>query len=50
MPPVTRNSTILLIAVLCVVVGAGGYWIYDRQHRSAVALNVGGHSVTIETR
>lgn len=45
-----RNSTIILVGVLGIVLGVGGYWFYKEQNRSGVELSVGGRSVTIETR
>ena len=33
-----------------VALGAAGYWLYQDQHRSGVQLNVGGRSITLETR
>jgi len=45
-----QNAPYLLIGLLCVALGAAGYWIYDRQHRSAIELNIGGRGVVLETR
>jgi len=44
------NTTTILLAVLCVAAGAAGYWFYQEQNRSGVEVNVGGRSLTIETR
>ena len=45
-----QNAKLLGIAAVCLVLGAGGYWLYQSQNRSGVELNVGGRSITIETR
>ncbi len=45
-----QNAPYLLIGIVCVALGAAGYWIYERQNRSGVELSVGGRSVILETR
>ena len=45
-----RDLTTILIAAACVVIGAGGYWLYQERNRGGVEISVGGRSLTIETR
>ncbi len=46
-----RGSTsYLLAACLVVAIAALGYWIYTDQNRSGVEVNVGGRSLSVETR
>jgi len=45
-----RNITFALVGILGVVLGIGGYWLYRDHDRSGIDLNLGGRSVTIETR
>ena len=46
----TRNTTIILGALAFIAIGAGGYWIYQDQQRNTVGVNIGGRSITLETR
>ncbi|MBU8545284.1 hypothetical protein ACVFYP_20650 [Roseomonas sp. F4] len=46
----SRNLLYPVIGVLLIAVGALGYWAYQEQNRSGVEMNVGGRSLTIETR
>lgn len=50
LPKMSRNLLYPVLGVLLIAVGALGYWAYQEQNRSGVELNVGGRSVTIETR
>jgi hypothetical protein len=45
-----NNTTILAIALVCLVAGAAGYWIYQERHRSGVEVSVGGRTLSVETR
>ncbi len=44
------NRNAIIVGVVCLVLGAGGFWLYQNQTRSGVELSVGGSSVRIETR
>lgn len=44
------NTSIILLALACIAVGAAGFWLYQQQTRSGVELNIGGRSVILETR
>ena len=46
----SRNLLYPVLGVLLIAAGAFGYWAYQEQNRNAVQLNVGGRSITIETR
>jgi len=46
----SRNVLTICLAAACIVIGAGGYWLYQDRHRSGVELSVGGRSITLETR
>jgi len=46
----TRNMTIILGALAFMAIGAGGYWLYQDQQRNTVGVNIGGRSITLETR
>lgn len=46
----TRNMAIIFGGIACIALGAAGYWLYQDQHRSGVQLNIGGRSITLETR
>jgi hypothetical protein len=50
LPKMSRNMLYPVIGVLLIAVGALGYWAYQEQNRSGVEMNVGGRSLTIETR
>ena len=45
-----KNSTIILVGILGIVLGVGGYWLYKDQSRSGIDVNLGGRGITIETR
>lgn len=45
-----RNGIWLIAAALGVAAVAVGYWIYTDQQRSGVEVNVGGRTLSIETR
>ncbi len=46
-----QNAVYLVAALALVAVGAGGYWYYQKQQQqSGVEINVGGRSLTIQTR
>lgn len=45
-----NNAFILTVAIICLVAGAAGYWIYNERNRSGVEVNVGGRSLSVETR
>lgn len=40
----------LAIAVVCLLLGAGGFWLYQDQNRSGIDISVGGRGVTIQQR
>ena len=46
----SRNVLTICIAAACLVIGAGGYWLYQDRQRSTLELSVGGRSITLETR
>lgn len=46
----TKNSTIIVVALVCLALGAGGYWVYQDQQRSGIDVNLGGTGITIQTR
>jgi hypothetical protein len=46
----SRNLLYPVLGVLLIAAGAFGYWAYQEQNRNAVELNVGGRSITVETR
>jgi hypothetical protein len=45
-----QNAMFLFVGAACVALGAVGYWFYQQQNRSGVEVNIGGRSLTIETR
>ena len=45
-----QNTMFLLVGAACIALGAAGYWFYQQQNRSGVEVNIGGRSITIETR
>lgn len=45
-----NNTTLLAAALVCLIVGAAGFWMYQERNRSGIEVNVGGRSLTIETR
>lgn len=45
-----RNLLYPVLGVLLIAVGAVGYWAYQEQNSNAVELNLGGRSITVETR
>ena len=45
--PMNRNTMLVVVGIVCLVIGAGGYWIYQDQNRGGVELSVGGNSVRI---
>jgi len=47
---VKNNSTILIVAIVCLVAGAAGYWLYQERNRSGVEVSVGGRTLSVETR
>lgn len=46
----SRNMTIILGGLACIAIGAGGYWLYQDQQRNTVGVNIGGRTITLETR
>jgi len=40
----------LLLGATCIAIGAFGYWLYLDHNRSGVELNIGGRTLTLETR
>jgi hypothetical protein len=44
------NTTTILLAVALIAIGAAGFWIYQEQTRSGVEVNVGGRTMSLETR
>lgn len=45
-----KNSIIAIVGILGVVLGIGGYWLYQDQNRSGIGVSVGGRSITIDAR
>lgn len=45
-----NNTTILAVALVCLVAGAAGFWLYQDRNRSGVEVSVGGRTLTLETR
>lgn len=45
-----NNTTILAIALVCLVAGAAGFWLYQERNRSGVEVSVGGRTLSLETR
>jgi hypothetical protein len=41
---------VISICVACMAIGAFGYWLYEEQNRTGIALSVGGHSIAVEAR
>ncbi|MBU8537909.1 hypothetical protein [Falsiroseomonas tokyonensis] len=46
----SRNLLYPVIGVLLIAVGALGYWAWQEQNRNAVEINLGGRSLSVETR
>ena len=46
----SRNTTLILVAVLCLGVGAAGFWLYQDSQRSGIDVNIGGTGITVQTR
>jgi Na+/proline symporter len=46
----SRNLLYPVLGVLLIAVGALGFWVYQEQNSNAVELNVGGRSISVETR
>jgi Na+/proline symporter len=46
----SRNLLYPVLGVLLIAVGALGFWAYQEQNSNAVELNVGGRSISVETR
>lgn len=46
----SRNLLYPVLGVLLIAVGALGFWAYQKQNSNAVELNLGGRSITVETR
>jgi hypothetical protein len=45
----SRTNT-ALIAFICLLVGAGGYWLYQDRQRGGVDISVGRQGISIEPR
>ena len=45
-----NNTTVLVIALVCLVAGAAGFWLYQERNRSGVEVSVGGRTLSLETR
>ncbi|NKC34224.1 hypothetical protein [Falsiroseomonas selenitidurans] len=46
----SRNLLYPVLGVLLIAVGALGFWAWQEQSSNAVELNVGGRSLSVETR
>ena len=46
----STNATYLSIAIVCLLLGAGGFWLYQDQQRSGVEISIGRQGVSIEQR
>lgn len=44
------NMTIILGGLACIAIGAGGYWLYQDRQSNTVGVNIGGRTITLETR
>ena len=45
-----NNTAILIVAIVCLVAGAAGFWLYQERNRSGIEVNVGGRSLSVQTR
>ena len=45
----SRQSVILIVALLAVLAGAAGFWAYDRS-RTVVDVTIGGQGFTVQQR
>ena len=46
----SKNFTIALVAILGVVLGIGGTWLYLDQQRSGIEVNLGERGISVQTR
>ncbi len=46
----SSKTTYITIGVVCLLLGAGGFWLYQEQHRSGVDITIGGRGVSIQQR
>lgn len=46
----SANAVTVIACVICLALGAGGYWLYLDQQRSGVSITVGRSGVAIEQR
>ncbi|WP_439595073.1 hypothetical protein [Falsiroseomonas sp.] len=46
----SRNLLYPVLGVALIAVGAFGYWAWQEQNRSGVEINLGGRSISVETR
>ncbi|MDB5316008.1 MAG: hypothetical protein JWO26_3131 [Rhodospirillales bacterium] len=45
-----NNTAILIVAIVCLVAGAAGFWLYKERNRSGVEVSIGGRTLSVETR
>lgn len=49
--PINRNILLVIVAALCVVVGALGYKVYqDNREPQGVQLSIGSHGISVDKK
>ena len=46
----STNARYLALGLVCLLLGAGGYWLYQDQNRPGVEISIGCQGVSIEQR
>ena len=44
------RTTTVAIAIACLLIGAGGYWLYQDRQRGGVDISVGRDGISIQPR
>jgi len=44
------NAKYFAIGLVCLLIGASGYWLYQDQQRPGVEISIGRQGVSIEQR